>query len=175
MSIIERIQHLQQEQAVQADRERIVRETQRRSVNQAVEERQRQKTEQNRRIMESSGIMSSLERIDRELLNIEGLEHGFWYSQDHGHTTLAWGKGFTPSIYNDGELHLENGPYDINTITVTTDPDKVTLTIKGKNSHQFKYIQGKGWGDLGKIEEAMAEAFVNPQYYYDSGYVDSST
>ncbi len=115
---------------------------------------------QTEKIVSSSRVLEGLRRIDRELLEESGVEkHQVFYFPEHGIAGVAWGDAF--GVHN-GFINVVTGTV-CSSIEASIDPDRETLTIKGKESKTF---DSAGWKNPDAVERALAEAYINPFRHY---------
>lgn len=87
-------------------------------------------------------------------------KHAPSYSSENARATLTWGKGFKD--LGTGQFDPQ-GEYDYLSIEIVVDADNEVLTISGEQTFRF---DKDGWKDLKKVENALAQAYVDPKRHY---------
>lgn len=167
---VEEIRRIQQERADQAARDRASREAAEKRATQEREDQERQKREveqkrrtfvsqQTERILNQSGTIHGLQRIQKEMLEGNVDNNILSYSPENAKATLAWGKG----IEDSGDGLVKSRGSDYSAIYIRVDVDKEILTIQGSQTFQ---LDKNKWRDVKSVEKTLAHAYVDPYRYF---------
>lgn len=138
-------------------------------VKSEARERQIFIVKQTERILEESGALRGIKKIDAEMLEGNVLKHDVSCSPSTGTLALVWGKGY--KINSVGEVQSMGSfeePHEYSLVTVVVDPDTEKLTVRGQNIVELEPAE---WKDNKKVDKALAQAYVDPErkkYSYES-------